>query len=195
MSEFANAITKSRRQLMALTPDFKRAEDAAEGGCGVFGLAANIPIAGRHVLTASTQMHNRGNGKGGGIAMVGLDPRQAGVDMDTLRSHYLLQIALLDPTARAEVEAEFITPNFDIAQADELPHLDDYRQVEDLRSVRRMYGAILCAPRPASWRAFAEKNGLASLALRALEDEFVYQNSYRLNIRSTPASAKSAPLF
>jgi hypothetical protein len=56
-------------------------------GCGVLGFAANIPVAGRHVLAASRQMHNRGNGKGGGIAMVGLDPGQVGVDAKTLSSH------------------------------------------------------------------------------------------------------------
>ena len=54
------------------------------------------------------------------------------MDAETLRSHYLLQVALLDPSARAEVESEFITPNFDIAQSYELHHLDDYRQVEAL---------------------------------------------------------------
>src|SRR5512143_1893594 len=110
MNTMSERILESRRALLALTPGLNRAEEAAEGGCGVLGLAANVPIAGRHVLTASTQMHNRGNGKGGGIAMVGLDPAQAGVDAETLRSHYLLQIALIDPAARAEVETEYIAP-------------------------------------------------------------------------------------
>ena len=87
---FSDKILESRKPLLDLAPAFKRdvlslskrAEDAAEGGCGVLGLAANVPIAGKHVLSASTQMHNRGNGKGGGIAMVGLAPAQVGVDTD-----------------------------------------------------------------------------------------------------------------
>ena len=45
-------------------------------------------------------MHNRGNGKGGGIAAVGLVAEDVGVSQEVLDSHYLLQIALLDPTAR-----------------------------------------------------------------------------------------------
>ena len=109
LDSITQQILKSRSELPDLithTSQSKTTEDAAEGGCGVLGLAANIPVAGRHVLTASTQMHNRGNGKGGGIAMVGLDPQQVGVDMATLRSHYMLQIALIDESARAEVEAE-----------------------------------------------------------------------------------------
>jgi hypothetical protein len=123
MGSISDQILESRKGLPGLynsSPLTKQTEDAAEGGCGVLGLAANIPVAGRHVLTASTQMHNRGNGKGGGIAMVGLDAAQVGVDTDTLRSHYMLQIALLDPSARAEVVAEFITPNFEVAKSYEL---------------------------------------------------------------------------
>ncbi|MEK7449781.1 MAG: hypothetical protein AAB019_09910, partial [Planctomycetota bacterium] len=53
--------------------------DAAEGGCGVIGFISTEKIKGKHVLQASEQMHNRGNGKGGGIAAVGLDAEQLGV--------------------------------------------------------------------------------------------------------------------
>src|SRR5215471_603924 len=102
MELLSDRILESRKSLLALSPVSRHAEEAAEGGCGVLGLAANIPLQGKFVLTASMQMHNRGNGKGGGIAMVGLDPVQAQVDATTLRSHYLLQVALLDPSARPE---------------------------------------------------------------------------------------------
>ncbi len=177
------AIIRSRRELLALTPPARRSDEAAEGGCGVLGLAANIPIAGRHVLTASMQMHNRGNGKGGGIAMVGLDPTQAGVDTQTLQTHFLLQIAFLDPTAREEVEREFIIPYFDIAAAYELPHLDDHRAVEGLEirppDVWRYFGRV----RPDVLARFATEKGLVDLPPSAVEEEFVYQNSYRLNVR------------
>ncbi len=181
MGHFADRVLASRKALLELAPPFNRSDDSAEGGCGVLGLAANIPIAGRHVLTASTQMHNRGNGKGGGIAMVGLDPAQAGVDMDTLRSHYLLQIALLDPSARTAVEREHILPYFEIAQVYELPHLDDYRQVEGLDARPPDVWRYFVRVKPDVLAAFADKNGFTSLNPRAIEDEFVYQNSYKLN--------------
>jgi glutamate synthase domain-containing protein 1/glutamate synthase domain-containing protein 3 len=184
---YAERILQSRRDLVDTSLSTQRAwrkpDEAAEGGCGVLGFVANIPIAGRHVLSASRQMHNRGNGKGGGIAMVGLDPTQAGVDAETLRSHYLLQIALLDPEARQQVEQEFIFSSFDLAQAYALEHLEDYRQLEGLE-----------VPPPDVWRyfvrvkshildRFAEERGLLDLPRRILEDEFVYQNSFRLNQR------------
>jgi len=66
--ELANALLASRSHLVGDLPSLPRSPEAAEGGCGVLGLAANLPIPGRHVITASQQMHNRGNGKGGGIA-------------------------------------------------------------------------------------------------------------------------------
>jgi glutamate synthase domain-containing protein 1/glutamate synthase domain-containing protein 3 len=191
MKTSSDRILESRKTLLPLVPEFKQpvlslskhAEDAAEGGCGVLGLAANTPVKGKHVLTASTQMHNRGNGKGGGIAMVGLDPAQVGVDAETLRSHYLLQIALLDSSARTEVEAEFITPNFDIAKAYELTHLEDYRQIEELTVCPPDVWRYFVRVKPDVLAAFAKSSGLSALELRELEDEFVYQNSYKLNVK------------
>ncbi len=201
LNSISQQILRSRKELpglFKLPSHLKRAEDAAEGGCGVLGLAANIPVAGRHVLTASTQMHNRGNGKGGGIAMVGLDPGQAGVDMDTLRSHYLLQIALLDPSARADVEAEFLTSNFDIAEAYELQHVDEYHTVEGLDVQPPDVWRYFVRVKPDVLAGFVAKNRFSTqlilddqeqaasgqrLTLRAIEDEFIYQNSYKLNIK------------
>ncbi len=162
----SDQILESRRELPGLYTHpllMKQTEDAAEGGCGVLGLAANIPVAGRHVLTASTQMHNRGNGKGGGIAMVGLDPAQVGVDTDTLRSHYMLQIALLDQSARAEVEAEFITPNFDVAKSYELVHIDDYRQVDGLDVRPPDVWRYFVRVKPGILAEFAAMHGLSSM--------------------------------
>ena len=59
--------------------DHRRPSLEAEGGCGVVGFACSEPVAGRHILQPSLQMHNRGNGKGGGIAAVGLSPDDMGV--------------------------------------------------------------------------------------------------------------------
>ncbi|MDZ7386243.1 MAG: glutamate synthase [candidate division KSB1 bacterium] len=182
-TKYAERILASRRDLMALTPPSGRSEEAAEGGCGVLGLIATAPIAGRHVLTASLQMHNRGNGKGGGIATVGLDPAQVRVDAETLRTHYLLQIALLDPSAREEVERDFILPHFDIAQAYELPHVEDFRQVQGLEVRPPDVWRYFVRVRPEVLARFAKEKGLEGFAQRMVEDEFVYQNSYRLNVQ------------
>ena len=78
------------------------------------------------------QMQNRGNGKGGGIAAAGLVPEQLGISAEVLESHYLLQIALLDPDCHAELERQFVLPHFDIALSTRQPHIDDYRDIPGL---------------------------------------------------------------
>ena len=81
------AIVQARRMLTDSLPKIVMNDaDAAEGGCGVVGLACEIPIAGRHLFKSLEQMRNRGNGKGGGVAMVGLDPVQFGTTQDVLDS-------------------------------------------------------------------------------------------------------------
>jgi glutamate synthase domain-containing protein 1 len=189
---YAEQIIRSRRELpvspiaqggtqvreLALR---QKSTEAAEGGCGVLGFAANLPVAGRHVLTASRQMHNRGNGKGGGIAMVGLDPSQVGVDEKILGSHYLLQIAILDPGFRSQLENLYIAPYFDVAEKYELTHLKDYRDLPGLEVKPPDVWRYFVRVKADVLSQFRAKKGLAALPPRALEDEFVYQNSIRLN--------------
>jgi glutamate synthase domain-containing protein 1 len=173
-------LLRSRSRLPVKLPA-QPARTEAEGGCGVIGVAANIPIAGQHVLAASCQMHNRGNGKGGGIAMAGLDPVQAGVDRATLKTHYLLQIALLDPVAQKEIERDFVFPFFEVAQGYAVGHLPDHREVQGLElrppDIHRYFVRV----KPGVLEKFAVENDLEKSPPRAVEDEFVYQNSFRLN--------------
>ena len=102
---FAQAILESRAVLLEKTGRRRqlppRNPEAEEGGCGVTGFACNIPVSGRHIFEPSVQMHNRGNGKGGGIAAVGLEANKLGVDQETLDKDFLLQVALLDPAVQA----------------------------------------------------------------------------------------------
>jgi glutamate synthase domain-containing protein 1/glutamate synthase domain-containing protein 3 len=177
----ADQILQSRREMIADLPAINRSDDAAEGGCGVLGFAANLPVAGRHVLAASRQMHNRGNGKGGGIAMAGLDPAQAGVDSQTLRTHYLLQIAFLDPKARGEVEAHYLEKFFDIAQSYRLQTIDNFREIPGLEVEPPDVWRYFVRVNPNTLDEFAQRKDLAALETRALEEEFMYQNSFRLN--------------
>ncbi|MEW6567702.1 MAG: hypothetical protein AB1449_05960 [Chloroflexota bacterium] len=182
MAEWAaERILRSRRAMMDPVGVPRRSPEAVKGGCGVLGLAANVPIAGRHVLPASRQMHNRGNGKGGGIAMAGLDPKQQRVDADTLRSHYLTQVAYLDPTARGEVERQLILPQFDVAQGYAIDRLEDYRDVPGLQIQPPEVWRYFVRPSGTVLARFAEEHDLSELPSRAVEDEFVYQNSLRLN--------------
>lgn len=156
-------------------------DEAAEGGCGVIGMASTEQVAARHMLQALIQMNNRGNGKGGGIAAVGLVPKEFGVSAEILRNDYLLAIAYLDPRARADVEAQFIEPFFDIDQARLQPHLHDHTQLESLEVRPPDVVQYFVRIKAQRLQAFKDEHDLHNLPARAAEDEFVYQNSYKLN--------------
>ncbi len=148
----------------------------AEGGCGVIGMACSAPIPGRHLLQSLAQMRNRGNGKGGGLALAGLDPAQFGVTPEILRDDYLLTIAYLDPSARAEVEQQFVEPVFVVDHIHQFQITNYDFPIQPPDAV-----AYFARVRPEALGAFTTEKGLAGLPREAVEDELVYQNTYRLN--------------
>jgi glutamate synthase domain-containing protein 1/glutamate synthase domain-containing protein 3 len=181
MSEFAERLLASRSQIYPVDERPIGSEPAEEGGCGVTGFACTVPVRGRFIYEPSIQMQNRGNGKGGGIAAVGLVPEQLGVSEEMLESHYLLQIALLDAECHAELERQFILPNFDVAVSTRQAHIDDYRDIPGLEVRPPDVHRYVVRAKPEAMAAFAASAGLQGLAPRALEDEFVWRNSYQLN--------------
>jgi glutamate synthase domain-containing protein 1/glutamate synthase domain-containing protein 3 len=176
----AESITRSRAGL-APEGGFQNQPTEAEGGCGVTGFACSIPVRGRHIYEPSIQMRNRGNGKGGGIAASGLVAKEMNVSQEILDKDYIFQVALLDPDSRGEVEKAFIEPCFDIHQGGMIATLDDYRDVPLLEvrppDVMRYFVRV----KPAVLQEFAEREALTGLGERELEDEFIFQNSVRLN--------------
>jgi glutamate synthase domain-containing protein 1/glutamate synthase domain-containing protein 3 len=164
-------------------PDSSSADnhkDVAEGGCGVLGVACSVPIKGKYLLQPMLQMHNRGNGKGGGIAAVGLSHEQLQVSKRVLEESYLLQLAYLDPASREKVEEEYIKPSFDIDYRSRVPTLNDYRSLGlDVRPPDVWRYFVRANSR--ALRSFIEKNELDELDPMRAEDEFVYRNSFALN--------------
>jgi glutamate synthase domain-containing protein 1/glutamate synthase domain-containing protein 3 len=178
MDEFAERLIASRGSLTGEVPQQKL---EAEGGCGVLGMIASVPIAGKHVYRSSVQMHNRGNGKGGGLAAVGLVPEQMGVSKEKLQDDYLIQIAYLDPSARKEVESAFLLPYFEIHHGSQVPTLRDYRDVPGLEIQPPVVWRYFVRVKESVLAEFIHTNTLKGIDPRRAEDEFVYQNSYRLN--------------
>ena len=156
-------------------------KSAEEGGCGVTGFIASVPVSGRHIFEPSVQMHNRGNGKGGGIAAVGLSAHDLGVSQEVLNTHYMLQVALLDPDSRRNVERFSLEPFMEIYKAERIPTLDDYREVEGLEVKPPDVWRYFVRVKKNELDQFIEKNHLQAMDSQKAEDEFVYQNSFRLN--------------
>lgn len=157
--------------------------EGEEGGCGVTGFASNVKVKGRHIFAPSVQMHNRGNGKGGGIAAVGLDSTQLGVDDRTLKEDFLLQIAFIKPKVVNDLEEEFIRPFFRVDHEGWLETVEDYREVPGLEMepprVKRYFVRVL----PQVLRRFMDEVGLRGLEPEEAEEEFISQNSFQINMR------------
>jgi glutamate synthase domain-containing protein 1/glutamate synthase domain-containing protein 3 len=180
----ADQIIDSRgRLLVAYPPNFEGKQEE-EGGCGVTGFACSIPVGGKHIFEPSKQMHNRGNGKGGGIAAVGFEPEALGVTREVLDSHYMLQVALIDPgdkSVAGAVEDQYIRPFFNVAKAERIPTVGDYRDIPDLGvqppDVMRYFVRV----KPEVLRDFVAKNQFENFKPGRAEDEFVWQNSFKIN--------------
>jgi len=124
-------VIASRERLYDNIPPTFQHKTEEEGG-GVTGFACTIPMAGRHIFTPSAQMHNRGNGKGGGIVAVGFDLDQLGISREVLESHYCLLIAALDPECIDELAAKHIRPVFDIAAESKLKIVKNWQELPSL---------------------------------------------------------------
>jgi glutamate synthase domain-containing protein 1/glutamate synthase domain-containing protein 3 len=166
------------RRINLPSPDNRN--DVAEGGCGVLGIACSVPIKGKYLLQPMLQMHNRGNGKGGGIAAVGLSHSQLGVPKKVLEESYLLQVAYLDPASRNKVEAEFIIPSFDIDYMSKIQTKRNFRSLGLEVRPPEVWRYFVRAD-PEALKRFVENNQLDALDPLDAEDEFVYRNSFALN--------------
>jgi glutamate synthase domain-containing protein 1/glutamate synthase domain-containing protein 3 len=155
-------------------------EKVAEGGCGVLGVASSVPLKGRNLLRPLIQMHNRGNGKGGGIAAVGLSAKQLGVSQRVLEEDYILQIAYIDPESRREVESQHINSNLNVEHAEKIPVIDNHTSIGLEVRPPEVWRYFVRA-KENKLRQFIEKNGLEGFEPGKAEDEFIYRNSFALN--------------
>ena len=178
---FPELVTASRADLVTGAENV-REKTAEEGGCGVVGFAATVPVRGRHIFEPSMQMHNRGNGKGGGIAAASLQPEDLGVDAATLKNDYILQIALIDPAAEQEVEKYAIAPWLKVEHKTRIQPVADHRDVGlDVKppDIVRYFVRV----KDNALTKFAKEHGLGKSDRRLIEDEFIFRNSAKINRR------------
>jgi len=173
-----NNILESRGKLPKIEVPLNKCDE--EGGCGVTGFISNIQIKGRHIYEPSVQMHNRGNGKGGGIAAVGLSSEDLGVSQKILDSHYLLQVAYLDEDSISEVELTNINDVFDIYKAQKIPTIKDHTEIGLEIKPPDVWQYFVRAKKD-RLKKFVADNNLTDLELRKAEDEYVFQNTVDLN--------------
>jgi glutamate synthase domain-containing protein 1/glutamate synthase domain-containing protein 3 len=166
----AEMIKRSRLKMVKGRP--LQEKRALEGGCGVIGIIGSEKLKGSCIIRPCEQMRNRGNGKGGGVAAVGL--------FDEYKNLYALHVSFLDESARGPVEKEFIDPVFDITHAEKQPSLDDHRET-GLEVKPPLVWRYFVRVKPDVLEPFAEKNKIQELS--DAEDEFIFQNSFHLNAK------------
>jgi glutamate synthase domain-containing protein 1/glutamate synthase domain-containing protein 3 len=159
-------------------PTYKGEE---EGGCGVVGFCATEPIAARHIHEPSRQMHNRGNGKGGGIAALGFIPEQLGVTRDVLNDYYMIHIAFLDNSVRPELEQKYIIPYFEIKTSCQLDTVADWTTIPSLEAKPPDVMRYFVRVKPDVLDAFISKNKFDGISREEAEGEFLSQQSVKLN--------------
>ncbi len=157
-------------------------DEVAEGGCGVIGMSSNVQVSAKHMLQSLIQMRNRGNGKGGGIAAVGLIPEEFGVSKEVLENDYLIAVAYLDPSVRDQLEKDFIYAPFEVDHVREQPHMENFADIPELDVAPPFVVEYFVRVKPEVADQFAESNDLIHADRRRIEDEVVFQNTYKLNI-------------
>jgi glutamate synthase domain-containing protein 1/glutamate synthase domain-containing protein 3 len=174
-------ILESRKSLIQDIPHRNVYETEAEGGCGVTGFACSIPVRGKHIYEPSKQMHNRGNGRGGGIAAMGFDHRMLGVSKEVMEDDYIIQIAVLETGVIKDLEERCIKPFFNVDLSEDIPHIDDYRDIQGMLVRPPDVWRYFVRVKPEVLKEFISRNHLEGLTLRQAEDEFVYQNTIKIN--------------
>jgi glutamate synthase domain-containing protein 1/glutamate synthase domain-containing protein 3 len=184
-------ILASRKVLPKIDLQSAVRDDAAEGGCGVIGIACSEKIAGRHLLQSLIQMRNRGNGKGGGIAAVGLIPDEFGVSKKVMEEDYLIAMAYLEPSVREEVEQTSIESIFEIDHVHEQPHLLDFKVLDGLDVPPPKVVCYFVRIKSDVLKAFRTDFNMEDAPQRKVEDEIVFQNTYKLNTQFYASMGKT----
>jgi glutamate synthase domain-containing protein 1/glutamate synthase domain-containing protein 3 len=183
---FVDKLLASRKEVASFKTQPLSHNNEAEGGCGVIGIACSEKIRGYHLLQSLTQMRNRGNSKGGGIAAVGLIPEELGVSQEVLEKNYLLTVAYLDSGSRKEVERKYIEPVFNIDHIRSVPTTQDSSIIKGIEVQPPEVYMYFVRVKTEITQKFQTDNGFGDNqvtlpSLQSIEDEIVYQNSYRLN--------------
>lgn len=172
-AKIAEAILRSRESMVKGRPLAKKR--SLEGGCGVIGIIGSEKLEGRCIIRPCEQMRNRGNGKGGGVAAVGL--------FDEYKEFYALHISYLDENERGAVEKKFVESVFDVSFAEQQESLDDYRET-GLEIQPPLVWRYFVRVKPNRLDSFIEEQKIRigdDSEKSIAEDEFVFRNSFRLN--------------
>ena len=140
-----------------ITPNNPYGDDKVIDACSIFGMMdqSGRRFSGKDIIKSIGNMHDRGNGLGGGFAVYGIYPEHA--------DDYAFHIMFLSKQAKSDVEA-LLFEKFHVLSAEEIP-------TQETRGVT--------SP-PLVWRYFLQpkKEGRAP---QQSDDDFVVEQVMRVN--------------
>ncbi len=107
-------------------------------------------------------MHNRGNGKGGGIAAVGFVPEQLGVSREVLDNYYMLHVAFWIRRFGRKSKNNSSRPISILRHPAMLDKVDDWKSVPGLEVKPPDVCRYFVRVKPAVLDSFIAKNNLAA---------------------------------
>lgn len=131
-------------------------DDKILSACSIFGMmdVSGKPFSGEPVFRAMENMHDRGNGLGGGFAIYGLYP--------DLPEHYALHVMYTDRDARNATE-HYLEPRFQVERSEEIPT----RKTEGITNEPLVYRYFVSPKIPRQ--------------MKTSEDDFVAERVLRIN--------------
>ncbi|MBW1936551.1 MAG: glutamate synthase, partial [Deltaproteobacteria bacterium] len=112
---------------------------------------------------------------------MGFDNTMLGVSKEILDDDYILQIAVLETGIEDEIERRFIDPFFRVDFSEKIPSVEDYRDIPGLEVRPPDVWRYFVRVKEKVLDSFISENQMDAMERRHAEDEFVYQNSFRLN--------------
>jgi glutamate synthase domain-containing protein 3 len=112
---------------------------------------------------------------------MGFDHRMLGVSPEMLQEDYILQIAVLEEGVMEGLEKNHIAPWFDVDFSEKIPVIEDHRDISGLPVRPPDVWRFFVRVKPAVLKTFISEHGMEGMDSRQAEDEFVYQNSFKIN--------------
>ena len=100
---------------------------------------------------------------------MGFDYRMLGVSEEILENSYILQIAVLEEGIMSELEKRFIEPFLTVDFVEQLPHVEDYRDISGLDVRPPDVWRYFVRVKLDVLKSFIEKSSLSGLSERQAE--------------------------
>jgi glutamate synthase domain-containing protein 1 len=144
-------------------------DDKVIDACSIFGMmnTKGEKFSGKDIITAIANMHDRGNGLGGGFAVYGIYPEY--------EEYYAMHIMFTSKKGKFETES-FLKENFNIIFEEEIPH----RKVKNIVNPPIVWRYFVEPKFPESWDDYVVEKVMTINT--KIEDAFVFSSGKNMGV-------------